>query len=79
MLPRLFCFPSIVEASPTGTGFSVRADYLEKMLKYLKNHYITEEDFAAETANHPDDIANAPDRDETEVESEPQEQPVSAS
>ena len=60
-------------------GIHLYADYLEKMLKYLKNHYITEEDFAAETANHPDDIANAPDRDETEVESEPQEQPVSAS
>ena len=60
-------------------GIHLYANYLEKMLKYLKNHYITDEDFAAETANHPEDIANAPDEPDTEVESEPQEAQVSAS
>jgi len=47
-------------------GIHLYAPYLENMLKYLKNHYISDEDFAAATAAHPDDIANAPAQADTE-------------
>ncbi len=47
-------------------GIHLYGDYLAQMLTYLKNHYITDEDFAAETAAHPDDIANASAQEETE-------------
>ena len=39
-------------------GIHLYANYLAMMLDYLKSHYITDEEFAQETANHPDDIAN---------------------
>ncbi len=54
------------DASPD--GIHLYPDYLKMMLQYLKTHYITDEDFAAATAAHPDDIANAPDEKETEEE-----------
>ena len=56
-------------------GIHLYAPYLENMLKYLKNHYITDEAFAAETAKHPDDIANAGAQQDTEVEAAAEEQP----
>ncbi len=57
----------ISDASPD--GIHLYANYLEMMLQYLKTHYIPAEEFAAQTAAHPDDIANASssaDSDETE-------------
>ena len=39
-------------------GIHLYANYLSMMLDYLKAHYITDEEFAQEMANHPDDIAN---------------------
>lgn len=39
-------------------GIHLYANYLSMMLDYLKAHYITEEEFAQEKANHPDDISN---------------------
>ena len=56
-------------------GIHLYAPYLENMLKYLKNHYITDEAFAAETAKHPDDIANAGSQQETEAQESAEEQP----
>ena len=50
-------------------GIHLYAPYLENMLKYLKSHYITDEQFAAETARHPDDIANASGEADTESDS----------
>jgi hypothetical protein len=47
-------------------GIHLYAPYLENMLKYLKNHYIGDDEFAAATAAHPDDIANAPAQADTE-------------
>lgn len=47
-------------------GIHLYAPYLENMLKYLKNHYITDDVFSAETASHPQDIANTGGHDETE-------------
>lgn len=48
-------------------GIHLYAPYLEQMLGYLKSHYIPDAEFAAETAAHPDDIANAaPAEPETE-------------
>ncbi len=52
----------ISDASPD--GIHLNTYYLEMMLNYLKSHYITDEDFAAETAAHPDDIANASSSDD---------------
>ncbi len=52
------------DASPD--GIHLYPDYLKMMLQYLKTHYITDEEFAAATAAHPDDIANAPVQEETE-------------
>ena len=39
-------------------GIHLYPDYLEMMHEYLKTHYIADEEFAAEMAKHPDDIAN---------------------
>ncbi len=51
-------------------GIHLYAPYLENMLKYLKNHYVSDEDFAAATAAHPEDIANAsPAQSDTESDS----------
>ena len=51
-------------------GIHLYAPYLENMLKYLKNHYVSDEDFAAATAAHPEDITNAsPAQSDTESDS----------
>lgn len=56
----------ISDASPD--GIHLYPDYLVMMLDYLKSHYITDEAFAAETAAHPDDVANVDLEDETDQE-----------
>ena len=38
------------------------------MLDYLKTHYLTDEEFSAEIANHPDDIANTASQAVSETE-----------
>ncbi len=57
----------ISDASPD--GIHLYPDYLAMMLDYLKSHYITDEAFAAETASHPDDVANTASEYETDQES----------
>ncbi len=52
-------------------GIHLYPDYLVMMLQYLKTHYITQEAFAAETAKHPDDIANQTSENETEGDGDP--------
>ena len=47
-------------------GIHLYAPYLENMLKYLKSHYIADEEFAAAAAAHPDDIANTSSQRDTE-------------
>ena len=47
----------ISDASPD--GIHLYANYLEMMLDYLKTHYITDEEFAAEAASHPETTAGS--------------------
>ena len=56
----------ISDASPD--GIHLYADYLAMMLDYLKTHYLTDEEFSAEIANHPDDIANTASQAVSETE-----------
>ena len=56
----------ISDASPD--GIHLYADYLAMMLDYLKTHYLTDEEFSAEIANHPDDIANTASQTVSETE-----------
>ena len=56
----------ISDASPD--GIHLYADYLAMMLDYLKTHYLTDEEFSAEIANHPDAIANTASQAVSETE-----------
>jgi hypothetical protein len=56
----------ISDASPD--GIHLYADYLAMMLDYLKTHYLTDEEFSAKIANHPDDIANTASQAVSETE-----------
>ena len=56
----------ISDASPD--GIHLYADYLAMMLDYLKTPYLTDEEFSAEIANHPDDIANTASQAVSETE-----------
>ena len=62
----------IYEAS--SDGIHLYAEYLEMMHDYLKAHYITDEEFAEETAKHPDDIANTYSEDDSKKEKDSDEE-----